>query len=221
MLPQYTTNSEVIFLDNTSGVVKSVQGNTITLTQMINNICVMYQIEKEKKILVFCEDNEAKLWLKNLLGTKITKNIQILLDSFGSGNLVFIANKKIPVLKTSIFILDGDQNKSLRNNKCPRVLLLPGNKRPEDIFYEYLRNLPANDSFWGSTGNYTQQVCFKDLPTISHDRNVMKNWFKMQSQFWGRGCAKLFNRWKKDNSQIVIEFKKEFEKTLDYAIKIN
>ena len=219
MLPQYKRDSEVVFLDNSSGIVKNTQSDNITLLQMINNIRVMYEIQRDTKITVFCEDNEASLWLKNMLGTKITKKLHILTDSFGSGNLVYIANKKIPILKNSIFILDGDQNQALRNNKCPRVLLLPDNKRPEDIFYDFLRNLPANDGFWGGTGNYTQQFCFRDLPNKNNNREIMKKWFRNQTSFWGRGCSKLFNRWKNDNRDITDEFSKEFQKTLDKILK--
>lgn len=219
LLPQYKRDSEVVFLDNSSGRVVNTQNDNITLSQMINNLRVMFEIQKDSKINVFCEDNEANLWLKNLLGTKITKKLYVLTDSFGSGNLVYIANKKIPVLRDSIFVLDGDQNKSLKNNKCPRVLLLPGGKRPENIFYELLRGLPANDNFWGKTGGYTQQVCFRDLATISDNRDVMKNWFRCQSIHWGRGCSKLFNRWKKENEKLVKEFRTEFEKTLGQLSK--
>lgn len=219
MLPQYKRDCEVVFLDNSSGKVINTQNDNITLSQMINNLRVIYEIQKDSKINVFCEDNEASLWLKNLLGTKITKKLNILTDSFGSGNLVYIANKKIPVLQNSIFILDGDQNKALKNNKCPRVLLLPEDKRPEDIFYGFLRNLHANDIFWGRTGHYTQQVCFRDLANISDSRDTMKKWFRNQAGYWGRGCSKLFNRWKKDNEKSADDFKKEFEKTLDKIIK--
>lgn len=132
---------------------------------------------------------------------------------------MYIANKKIPVLRNSIFVLDGDQNKALKNNKCPRVLLLPGDKRPENIFYEFLRGLPTNDNFWGRTGQYTQQFCFRDLANISDNRDIMKNWFRSQSPYWGRGCSKLFNQWKKRNESIVNDFRDEFNKTLDKIIK--
>ncbi len=218
MLPQYKNDSEIVFLDNSSGTVRGVQGDSITLTQMINNLCVMFEIEKDSKINVFCEDNEARLWIKNILGNKVTKKINIIADNFGGGNLVYIANKKIPVFKKSIFVLDGDQSNALRNNRCPRVLLLPGSKSPENVFFEYLRNLPANDYFWGKTGEYVQQVCFRDLPTLSEDRAVMKEWFKNQSIYWGKGCSRLFNHWKKNNSNISCDFKRDFEGTLKKII---
>lgn len=214
-LPQYKRDCEVVFLDNTSGKVLNTQNNNITPSQMINNLRVMCEIQGNSKITVICEDNEAGLWLKNILGTKITKKLHIVADNFGSGNLVNLANKKIPDLRGSIFVLDGDQNKALKRNKCPRVLLLPNEKRPENIFYEFLRGLPADDGFWSGTGQYTQQVCFRNLATISNDRITMKKWFKSQSTYWGRGCSKLFNRWKRENEAVVNNFRAEFIRTLE------
>ena len=96
---------------------------------------------------------------------------------------------------------------------------MPGDSRPEDVFYNFLRTLQGNDAFWGGTGGYTQQVCFKNQPSISTDRHVMKNWFVEQSQYWGRGCSKLFNRWKKDNDSTVKDFKLELEETLEQILK--
>jgi dihydrodipicolinate synthase/N-acetylneuraminate lyase len=49
---------------------------------------------------------------------------------------------------------------------------------------------------------------------ISSDRNVMKNWFRNQSQYWGRGCSRLFNRWKKEHFDEASEIKAEFEEML-------
>jgi hypothetical protein len=221
MLPQFKKDSEVIFLDNSSGKVINAQNNNVSLTQMINNICVLYPtIEKETKIMAFCEDQEANLWLRNLLGSRILKKLHIIPDNFGGGNLVYIANKKIPVFKRSIFVLDGDQGRKLKDNKCPRVITLPGQQRPEDIFYNYLKNdLPANDKFWDRTGGYTQQVCFRDCPTISTDRNIMKNWFRAQMPYWGSGGSRLFNRWKEDNAEVTVKFKEDFGKLLETVFR--
>lgn len=167
--------------------------------------------KKPDKITVFCEDNEARLWISNLLGKRITQHISFIQESFGANQLVDIANKRISVFYRSIFVLDGDQNRALKRNKCPRVTLLPGQNRPENIFYEFLRNLPPDDKFWGSAGGYTQQFCFRDQPRINSDRNVMKRWFNSQRPHWRRGCSKLFNRWKEANPVLADTFKAEFE----------
>lgn len=211
MDPKYQQHSKVIYLTNDSGVVKNIQ-NQITIEEIINNLKVQLPIRKKiDKILIFCEDNEARLWISNLLGNKITKHISFIKDNFGADWLVDIANKRIPVFSCSVFVLDGDKSQSLKRNKCPRVILLPGKNRLENIFHEFLKNLPPSDKFWGTTGGYTQQFSFRDQPNISTDRNVMKRWFNNQKPYWGKGCSKLFNRWKETNPVLADTFKAEFE----------
>jgi len=211
MDPKYQQHSKVIYLTGDSGRIKNVQ-DQITIEEIINNLKVQLPTRKEpEKILVFCEDNEARLWILNLLGRELSRHITFSLDSFGGPQLVDLANKRIPNFKRTVFVLDGDQNEALKRNRCPRVILLPGRNRPENIFHEFLRNLPPGDKFWESTGRYTQQLCFRDQATINQDRNVMKRWFNNQKLHWGRGCSKLFNRWKEANPVIANTFKAEFE----------
>lgn len=211
MDPKYQQHSKVIYLTGDPGHIVNVQ-DEITIDEIINNLKVQLPTrEKTEKIMVFCEDNEAKLWISNLLGTKITKHISFIQDSFGANELVEIANKRIPVFRGSIFVLDGDQNKALKRNKCPRVILLPGEDRPENVFYKFLRKLSPNDKFWERTGGYTKQFCFRDRPQIDRDRNVMKRWFNTQKPYWGRGGSKLFNRWKEIIPVLANAFRAEFE----------
>jgi AAA15 family ATPase/GTPase len=209
---KYQNDSKVIYLANDSGIVKSLQ-DQISIDDMINNLKVQLPMRKQlEKILVFCEDYEARLWVSNLLGRKILINISFVQDNFGAPWLIDIANKRIPVFKRCIFVLDGDQTDQLRRrNKCPRVILLPGQQRPENIFYDFLKNLPPDNVFWGHTGGYTKQFCFRDQPNVSTERDVMKRWFNNQKLFWGRGCNKLFNSWKEANPVSAHQFKANFE----------
>jgi predicted ATPase len=208
--PKYQADSKVIFLSKDTGKVKNVQ-EQLGIEEIINNLKVLLPLRtKTEKILVFCEDDQARLWIQNLLGNSITKNLKFVPDTFGAEELVTIANKKIAVFKRTIFVLDGDKSQALRRNKCPRVILLPGRERPENIFYRFLKGLPPGDTFWSGTGNYTKQVCFKDLLNISQDRTIMKEWFTIQKPCWGHGCSKLFNRWKQDNNAATISFREDF-----------
>lgn len=129
--------------------------------------------------------------------------------------MVNLSTKKVPVFKRSIFVLDGDKCSSLRNNRCPTIVFLPGKERPEDVFYKFLDSLAPDDDFWGGVGGYTKQVCFRDRPEIHPDRKIMKEWFRDQKPYWGsRGCSKLFNRWKKNNLEAVAQFRKDFSAIL-------
>lgn len=211
MDPKYQQHAKVIYLTGDSGHIKNAQ-DQITIEEIINNLKVQLPIRrKPDKITVFCEDSEARLWISNLLGNHLRQYIFFIQDSFGANQLVDLANKRIPVFCRSIFVIDGDQNQALKRNKCPRVILLPGKNRPENIFHDFLEKLPPDDKFWGTAGGYTKQFCFRDQPNINTDRNVMKRWFNNQKLYWGRGCSKLFNRWKEANPVLANTFKAEFE----------
>jgi len=202
------------YLTSSSGKVQNVQGD-VGIEQIINDLKVQSPLKsKIEKIVVFCEDQEARLWVSNMLGRKITQHLQFVPDSLGAEQLITLANKKIPVFKKTIFVLDGDKGKALKDNVCPRVMVLPGSVSPERFFYDYLKTLPADHTFWGGVGGYTRQVCFKNLPNPSSNSNDMKRWFNEQREQWGRGCARLLNQWRNDNSVAAVNFTSSFETIL-------
>jgi hypothetical protein len=208
---KYSRKAEIIYLDRSTGNIKNEQGNG-GITKMINNLTVSYKTENQmSKCFVFCEDEEARLWLRNLLDKDINKRIELIKQPIGGDHLITIANMKLPVFNNSIFVLDSDKKGNVKkNNKCPRVILLPGENNPETTFYNFLSKLPESDKFWGGFGEYTKQLCFKDLNKISSDRGKMKSWFTAQRPYVGKGYTKLFNAWKKDNLSELEDFKRQF-----------
>lgn len=139
MDPKYQQHGKVVYLTNNTGEVKNVQNN-ISIEEIINDLKVQLPARKQiDRIFVFCEDKEARLWTSNLLGRELTKKMLFANDSFGADFLIDIANKRIPVFKNCIFVLDGDQNKALKRNKCPRVILLLGDDRPKIFFIHFLK----------------------------------------------------------------------------------
>ncbi|OGR42031.1 MAG: hypothetical protein A2X28_03555 [Elusimicrobia bacterium GWA2_56_46] len=211
---EFKHHSTVVYLTSHAGTVRNVQG-TVGIEQIINDLKVQSPLKsKTEKVLAFCEDEEARLWVSSILGPKITPHVQFVQDSFGGEQLVTIANKKIPVFKNTIFILDGDKGRALKHNRCPRVVLLPGDTSPERFFYDYLKQLAPGHAFWGNVGGYTKQFCFKDRLNPSDNSVEMKKWFNEQRPHWGKGCSKLFRQWKKDNAGINSSFVSEFETIL-------
>ena len=57
-----------------------------------------------------------------------------------------------------------------------------------------------DDDFWDNENNFTHQTCFGNVADKNH-----KRWFNDESnqRFFGRGCSKLFNRWKRENQEEV------------------
>jgi len=119
-------------------------------------------------------------------------------------------DEKFPEFRKSLIILDGDKSKESKLQKHKNVLFLPGLLRPENVFLEYLDNLPKNDKFWSAEmGGYDKPAFLMGKPSNTTDRATMKDWFNKEKQHWGLGGKRLFNRWVKDNQLMADKFCEE------------
>jgi len=171
---------------------------------------------KSHRITVYCEDEEGRIFTKQLLGKKITQNLNFNSLNLGGQSYITLVKHKFDFFSfpNCLILLDGD----VKNvpNKFKHIILLPGNKSPERLIADYLNSLSDSNSFWNSIGkHYTKQVCFKNYTydEICEDREKAKNWFnEHKKQFWGRNASKVLNPWINKNKEIVEKFKDNFIK---------
>ncbi len=170
-----------------------------------------------KKLKIFCEDEEARVFTKQILGTRITKYLEFNKINLGGQAFISLVKAKFPSFSfpNCLIILDGDM-KSKIPHRFQHLLALPGNQSPERELATFLNSLSDIDPFWGSIAkNYTKQVCFRDytLEEIKEERKKAKKWFNQQKrEYWGRNANKAINYWKKRNKNKINAFKKEFIK---------
>ncbi|MFW5871563.1 MAG: AAA family ATPase [bacterium] len=179
-----------------------------------------------KKLNIFSEDDEADCFIKQILGTSITKHLKFQKCKLGAGNYINLAKNKIPGFCSpdSIIILDGDQKpnsiKSLNN-----FLILPGGEPPEKLLARFLGNLKDKDPIWQEIDkHYNRQVCFRSFSRkeVLRDRDKAKKWFREQKPSWGRNASKVINPWIKQNQEEVDKFIKSFTKAYNkIATKLN
>lgn len=169
------------------------------------------QIKQDKKVIkksLICEDKVAEYWANNLLnGTDLKKMVKIEKGPFPDGTLLSMANSKHSLFKDVNFILDGDVKEKFKSKKLPeKSVFLPENSRPETVMYDFFRNLSDTDEFWDDDMNFTSQTCFGNY--LGEGKGVHKRWFEdvNNKRFFGNTYSKLFNRWKKDNKDSVVEF---------------
>jgi hypothetical protein len=217
---QFYYSSEIIFLYKSRGIVEvcqdksDVKGFIAALQHSVLNNA------KCKKVNVYLEDEEARYFLKGMLSRDLRKKIEISRFNNGGDFYQTLLKGKFPEFKKSIIVLDGDKSSSVDLKKYKNLLFLPGDIRPEDIFYEFLINLHEADSFWSSQlGGYDKEVFLRSRVTI-RNRDTMKSWFKDQKNNWGRGCTKLISRWKGDNQVVVDSFVVLFDKIVERLIKL-
>ncbi len=208
-------DSKINFLELKDGTIKNSINPAIDSIK--NKIKV--QIGKKENIAkknFLCEDKVTELWFKNLLnGSSYKSKINVSHWPFPEGTLVEMANSKTTIFKDIFFVLDWDCRKKYQ--KLPqRTIILPGNFRPESIFFDFLKNLSDNDEFWNEERNFTKQTCFQNYQTEKHDKGVIKRRFqdKEFSDFFWKGYVKLFNRWKKDNYNEIKKIHDQLEKAL-------
>lgn len=216
------SKNKIIFLQKVDGSVESLAEPTYENIVEILNVTSTIK-SQPKKLPIYCEDEEARIFTKQVLGTSITKHLLFNKLNLGCTSYVNLVKQKIPLFESPkcVILLDGD----FKNipEKYSHILTLPGNLSPEKLIADYLNSLSDRDSLWTNIGtNYKKQVCFRNYPLddIFKDRKLAKKWFIEQNKnYWGRNAYKVINPWIKKNKKNVNEFKKIFIKQFNVLAK--
>jgi hypothetical protein len=125
------------------------------------------EIYLNKKIPVFTEDEEARIFLEILfeyfterapdIFSKIKEYFHFVDVKIGANNLISIFEDRYLIDSTmqSICILDGDHNGNVDLNKY--IISLPGGKSPEEMIFEYSIALSeTKDPFWDDPAIHRQ-----------------------------------------------------------------
>lgn len=202
--------NKVIFLKKKNSHISILEDPSFQ--DIISNLNVIDSgNNKEEKLRIFSEDDEARCFIKQILGSSITRKLDFINSNIGGDTLIHLAKNKIPGFNSpeSIVILDGDKKVSNFNN----FISLPGDLSPERLLAEYLYKLEDDDMLWENLGrNYTKQVCFRDITIeeIRNDREKAKAWFIELKKSAGRNACKVINPWKRSNQEEVNKFIKCF-----------
>lgn len=206
---EYSRHTEFVFIDNSVGTPKVIQDKSKLLEVLASLNHTVVPPQKQKKVNIYFEDEEARIFFRNLTNYKpIRKKCNIQKVNLGGSFYKTLIKNKFPEFKKSVIVLDGDMRNEFKGKQKPKVVFLPGNQRPENIIFEFLDSLPADDVFWGEIGGYTRQVFINNKPANTESRDVMKTWFNNEKKYWGKGALTLFKRWKQLNSKEEEKFVK-------------
>ena len=190
-----------------------------------NNLCMALEKAPNTKINIFTEDNEAWLFMKNMLPTKYKKIIKHVNAKLGCGEYINLIEAKMPNFYSpeGLVVLDGDAVRAEHYSRvASKLVLLPGPKSPEQMVADWIQGLSDAHPFWKSINSgYGRQFCFKDhhYPQLSN-RDKAKMWFQSQctSEIWGTTAFKMMKYWKKDHRDEVETFVENFEKMIKKII---
>lgn len=170
-----TKNYKINYLTNTFGKIqvmkdyswRDIDADIHVRTKKVDEDLML------QKINIYCEDIEAREFLKVLIRkNKLRRLIDVSQTSLGGEQMLTLSDEKVPEFCTkSVVVLDADKHVKNRKNFC----ILPGEFPPDQLLYDYLRNLPENSNFWinkyGFTKPVFRRVCSRHLDNIGllHD----------------------------------------------------
>ncbi len=209
--------TEFVYLDNSIPKIRVLQDKLDLQSVLADLNHEALTTTKPKRVNLYFEDNEGKIFFNNIIKNKsLADKVKSQNVSLGCGNYANLIKARFPEFNNSIVVLDGDYKSVLENKYKKRVVFLPGVVRPENVIKEFLQSIDENDKFWDTNiGGYNKRAFTQSIIGLNDDRNSMKNWFNTNKVHWGKGCSKLFTRWKEANEEEVECFLNDFIKKLN------
>lgn len=160
---QYRRKYKTVYLSNTFGGVQVMQDWSWTqISADINTTTVAAGAdERLPRINVYFEDKEAADFYAALMNRQPVKKFTAPLPNitFGCSNYLQLIDKGVSEFsERSIICLDSDAAQQVGRKKPKTVVLLPGSLPPDQLVFEHLYNLPANDGFWQNGLQFTRDV---------------------------------------------------------------
>lgn len=207
------------------------EDNHITIKERVgygtieNDLCVQLAKKPNTQVNIFTEDNEAWLMVYNLAPAKYKAIIKHVNAKLGCSEYINVIEAKIPCFTSpeGLVILDGDAKLVKHYHHVDKkILLLPGDKSPEQEIADWINGLSDQHPFWKSINpNYRKQFCFQHYhyQDLSIRENA-KAWFQSQctKEIWGTKAHKMMKYWKKDHIEEVDTFVADFERMIKKII---
>lgn len=215
---------QINYLSDSRGPIKNHINCTVSEIIADLNIATNAS-ESVVKTNCYYEDFEAYYMANTLLKTDQKKLINSMKSvKLGCANYLSLVESGIPEFKElSIIVLDGDV-KNRKIQKQNNIVLLPGSLPPDQLIYNYLFNLAADDEYWSNKHNFSK-LLFLNEPESKKivektTFNIVTNKYELISQRSNENaCRVYFKNWfntfhtkyfKKAGLNPIIRWKKEF-----------
>ncbi|MFL8633969.1 AAA family ATPase [Clostridioides difficile] len=203
----------IYLIDNIDDVKKMKDVDIYKIKMHLENRTIS-ELNTERCIPIFTEDNEARLFLKCMFDS-FEKNSEVsfskikdlfyIVDANISSEALCNIFESSPILRStirSICVLDGDKSVSAEYNN--HIITLPGGKSPEKLFFEYANHLyETNSVFWnnncvadkGYTKVHYRDKISKDIESINIKINETKKQGKSTKGIRREENKKLFREY--------------------------
>ena len=222
-------NVELVYLTTANDALKLERNMDYRLIKSD----LQMEIIDDFDIRVYTEDDEARWFLKKLIGGMRGINISIIDNAFGCHELIKLYKGDRQYFSGVIFVLDGDFKKKLdrtkkelffRGSEAKNIICLPEEVRPEEVIYNWLIGLKSGHSYLESKSvknhGLTKRIIIANGPKSDRfegaDRDKYKNWFKENKLKFE--STDLYSFWLEDNKTKANEFIEEFKAIYDDLI---
>ncbi len=209
---------ELIYLTNANRALQLLRNPRYPMIE--NDLMVQSNVQNTARVKIYSEDDEARWLLKKMLGGLLSR-VNILGVEMGCTDLLKLIKADIEYFSKVLIVVDGDvdSNKiqeatTIGKNRLKNVVALPGGKRPEQVFYDYIVGLSNTHSFWGSgfsigfTWDYFKENGPMSDKYSGKERERYKTWFNQHLTYFE--SIGLYDYWAKDNTELVDKFMGDF-----------
>lgn len=231
---EINNNIELYYFTNANRELEIKRNINYSLIE--SDLLVQSVIQNLNKVKIYSEDKENRWFVKNLIRDYIAY-VNLLDVCIGCQQLLSLYSADVGYFGNSILIFDGDvkesqytlSQKKLRDT-LNNIIKLPGDKRPEEVIYDYIIGLAPDHPFWEKSSQFslTWQYFNDNGPNSPKysgaERERYKKWFKEHVDLFD--SLNLYGFWENDNKEEVEKFRENFIKSYNsiasrtFAIKI-
>jgi hypothetical protein len=222
----FNNNIELVYITKTNRIKLHRNPDFSFIEYDLSNLSV---VQICRKIKVYSEDEECRWFFKKLI-LSFSEKLEFLDIHLGWKNILRLYKGDFKYFSNNLIVLDGDaiiefdeELKNINFQKQKNILFLPGGKRPESIFYEYLTNIDPDHDIFNSLqkDGFTQKHFIEHNPlthpnykNVGGEREKFKKWFNDYICFLDN--ANIFEYWRKDNACLVDDFINQFSNSYNY-----
>ena len=224
----FSDDYSLIFISKANNKIKIHQNPPFELIR--NNLCLTktQKAKRDKKLLVYSEDDDTRWFFKKLIHGHVNK-LKFINANLGCSDLEKLLKEDPRYFSKVLFVVDGDVKLSHKQFvKKKNVLPLIGEISPENVLYTYLNEEKC--TFWDNEeleqqGITRQYVITENGPFSDKYEHLTKKRKKFSSWFYDNkkliSDYNIFAHWKKNNTEIVDDFRKEFISIYNNLATIN
>ena len=170
---QYRRRYKTVYLTDTYGTVQAI--NDISWSDIYADLHTATTAVSDETSLpvvnVYFEDNEAQEFFKAIMYRSLANKFITLMDvSLSCTNYISLIRAGVPEFKSkSLVVLDGDVKGT---NGIDSIVLLPSSLPPDQLLFEFLYNLPADDQIWKNTKRFNRPVLIRVAAEIIQELGI-------------------------------------------------